>query len=93
MGAIESAKTELKQTLETDKRVISESLDSQLATMQQNFTDNKKEILELVGDNVTPNITFRANGISSLGDPGKLTITYNIIILKAIMSCSAKKLK
>ena len=50
--------------------------------MQQNVTDNKKEILDLVGDNFTPNITFRANGISSLGDPGELTIIYEIIISK-----------
>ena len=75
LGAIESEKTKLQQTLQTGKSEMSESIDSYITALQQNFTDSKKEILEWVVENSTPNITFRATGVSSYGDPGKCLLS------------------
>ena len=77
MGAVRSQNTELKQTIEDQKNEVLGKIVSQESDLQDKITSSKNEILASLSEDImTPNITFRAYGINTMGDPGKLHIVH-----------------
>ena len=73
MGTVRSKNTEIERKITSNKNEVLGKIRSQKSDLENKLTASKDEILDSIGDSIlTPNVTFRANGISSMGDPGKM---------------------
>ena len=78
MGTIRSQKSELQRSITDQKNDVLTKMGSQKTDLHDEILASKAELLESMSElGNTPNVTFRANGISSMGDPGESLSLFN----------------
>ena len=72
LGTIRSQKDDLQLSITSNKNEVFSKIGSEKLELQDQILANKSELLIAINEGAvrTPNVTFRANGVNGIGDPG-----------------------